>query len=352
MAYGTLTTLDTLAAQSGTTIFQLGEDNVFNAMQLSLQAHNALMQEKLDELTEETTDRFTSYGGVDTMTMAELDEFGTPEAQKISVGANIYFPLRRYGIGLQWTRMYFEQATAKEIQLQTLAVQDSDDRNIDLQIRKALFRATNYTTIDRLSADRASLDVKALINADSSQLPLGQNGASFNGATHTHYLANATLTAAALTSLIQTVAEHYAANEIRVYIASTAEAAVSALTGFVAVQPLGVTVANNTAFATGGVLDAFNYTDRWIGVFNGARVYVKPWISDNYIFAYNALAPKPLKLRRKPNRPATLILEYQDEVHPLRAQALAREFGIGVGERTNGAVLYFAGGSYVVPSLS
>lgn len=351
MPYGTLTTLDTLAAQSNQSIFQLGEDVVFNALALALEAHNALMNEKLAALTEETTDRFASYGGVEAMTMAELGEFGTPEAQKVGVGANIFFPLRRYGIGLQWTRMYFEQASAAQLQAQTTAVQDADARNIDLQIRKALFRATNYTATETLT-DRASLAVKALVNADGSSIPLGQTGKSFDGSTHTHYLANASLTATVLNALIQTVAEHYAANDIEVWIPATAEATVTGLTGFAAVVPLGVTLGTNTAYADGGPLDAFNYSDRYIGRFNGARVWIKPGVPDNYIFAYNRLAPKTLKLRRKPNRAADLILEYQDEVHPLRAQALAREFGVAASERTNGAILYFAGGSYVVPTLT
>jgi hypothetical protein len=42
-------------------------------------------------------------------------------------------------------------------------------------------------------------------------------------------------------------------------------------------------------------------------------------------------------------------MTFQDENHPLRAEVFEREFGLGIQERTNGAVLYIngSGSSYV-----
>jgi hypothetical protein len=42
----------------------------------------------------------------------------------------------------------------------------------------------------------------------------------------------------------------------------------------------------------------------------------------------------------------------EDEAYPLRAQTLEAEFGVGVWTRTNGAVLYVGGTSYVIPTIT
>src|SRR5690348_11067226 len=124
MPYGTLSITDLLSNQA--TIAQLGEDLVYNAIQIALDAHNEIVAEMLDPLVERTTDRLRRYGGLDTMHMDEIDEFGTPDAQKISAGQNIGFPMRLYGTAVQWTRRYMMTATGKEIAEQFVAIQDAD----------------------------------------------------------------------------------------------------------------------------------------------------------------------------------------------------------------------------------
>jgi hypothetical protein len=47
-----------------------------------------------------------------------------------------------------------------------------------------------------------------------------------------------------------------------------------------------------------------------------------------------------------------LTLMAEDERHPLRARAWEAEYGFGVWTRTNGAVLYTGGTSYVSPTIT
>src|SRR3712207_2759341 len=114
MAYGTLSVLDTLAA-SQQSAAAYGEDRAFEQVEAARVIHNRLVMEALGALAEVTVDRQRRYGGGDDGSTAdELDEFGRPDASKISAGVTVGFPLRKYGESLQWTRDYFEVTSAAE----------------------------------------------------------------------------------------------------------------------------------------------------------------------------------------------------------------------------------------------
>lgn len=348
MAYGTLVTLDTLAS-SQQTVAELGEDNVWAGIEADFQAHNEIMNEMLGELVERSSDRLRRFGGNAAMTMDEVDEIGTADAEKITAGVNVGFPLKKYARSLQWTRNYFLVATGEELAKQVIGIQNADRHNVEKQIKKAFFGPTNYTTLDRL-VDNVSLDVKALLNADSMVIPQGPNGEVFDGATHTHYLGTASFVAANLTSLIDTVTEHFGSGDIRVNINKAQEAAVRAFTGFTAYVDARLIPADNTVQVRGGRLDMINTGDRAIGIFGAAEIWVKPWVPANYVMAYNRMASKPLVMRTRAGQ-GDLHLIFDDESHPLRARGYEREFGIGVWTRHNGAALLTNNATYSAPTL-
>jgi hypothetical protein len=186
MAYGTLTVGDLLANQA--TIAQIGEDRVWESIDSALRIHNGFVQEGLRDLVTPTTDQQKRFGGPDTMTMDDLDEMGSPDAQKVTAGTNVGFPLYLKGVAVQWTRTYFKNATGQEFAEQFVAAQDADVRKIFTDIKRAMYYPTNKTVVDKLVSNAISLSVKALTNADSTAVPLAPDGTSFNAATHTHYL--------------------------------------------------------------------------------------------------------------------------------------------------------------------
>lgn len=353
MAYGTLSVLDTLAAQR-VNIAAYGEDLVFQGLQQALEAHNRIMQEALDDLCEVTTDRQRRFGGPDVMQMDEVDEFGASDVQKVAAGVTVGFPLRLYQIPVGWTRKYMQNASVAELAAQFIAAQDADVRRVTASIKQAIFTPTNATFTDRL-VDRVSLSLKALANADGAALPTGPNGETFNGATHTHYLAVATggtITVADLTSVIEAVLEHYANGRAMVYINRAQEAAVRGLTGFVAYLDTRIVGQTTAAQAPNLPLDPIQLYNRAIGIFDGAEIWVKPWIPSSYIFAFVAGQQAPLVYRQRDEVSGTLQLAYEDEDYPLRARALEREFGVAVWNRVNGAVLYTAANSYAAPTIT
>lgn len=352
MAYGTLSTLDTLATVQQSVV-DYGENNAWEAIRAALAAHNEQRAEMRGDLVERTTDTRRAYGSLDTKTMDEMDQWGLPDAQKISVAVTVDFPLRRYGNSLQWTRQWMMSNTAAQLAGEVAAILDADRRNWIKQVKRAIFTPTNSTFIDKLGQPaNVSLAVKAFVNADSAAIPPGPNGETFTAASHTHYLGSAALDTTAASALVLAVQEHYNSGIPRIYIASANEAAWRALTGFVAYQDPRVTLNSNANQAMQRV-DISNIYDRAIGLYGNAEIVIKPWMIAGYAFAYVQGAPVPL-VERVPTFAGLGDLQFmfEDERHPLRARSYENQFGIGVWNRTNGAVLDFGNASYTAPTIT
>jgi len=352
MAYGTLSSFDTLAT-SQQSVAEFGEDRAFEAIEAQRLAHNEIVMEQMAELVERTTDRQRRYGGGDAMSMDEVDEFGTADAQKVTAGVTVGFPLRLFQVTVQWTRKFMQNSTAAELAAQFTAAQDAHYKRITREIKRAIFTPTNSTFTDRL-VDGVSLALKAFVNADGAAIPPGPNGETFNGATHTHYLARAggSLAASDVVSAVETVVEHHAAGGVRLYINRAQEAAIRAMTAnFTAYVDARIVPGSGTTVAR-GALSQLNLYDRAIGIFDSAEVWVKPWIPANYIFVWVAGAPKPLVFRERTPGGGGLQIAADDEAHPLRARVLEAEFGVGVWNRTNGSALYGGDTTYAAPTIT
>lgn len=351
MAYGSLSTLDTLATIRQSVI-AFGEDRAWDSISAALDAHNAQFREMLGTLVERTTDARRSYGTADTKTMDEMDQWGQPDAQKISAAVTVDFPLRNYGNSLQWNRQWMVSNTVAQLAAEVAAIMDADVSNLIKQVKRAVYTPTNSTFIDKLGVPaNVSLAVKAFANNDGSGYPVGPNGEVF-ATSHTHYLANATLTAAALTSAVTAVQEHYNSGTPVIVINSADEAAVRALTGFVAyVDPRLTLNANaNQPFTRVNFANTYN---REIGLFGAAVVRIKPWGIANYAFVYIEGQAPPLAMRvPQVETLGDLNLLYEDERMPLRARTYGRQMGVGVWQRVGGAVLQFNNGTYSAPTIT
>ena len=352
MAFGTLNSLDTLAA-SQQSIAAYGEDRAFEAIDAALQAHNEIMRSMMADFIVPSTDRQRRYGGDASMTMDEVDEFGRGDAQKIAAGVTVGFPLRLFDVTIQWTRKFFQNATGAELAAQFTAATDAHRKRMIREIKRAIFTATNNTSyVDRL-IDNVTLSIRALVNADSAAIPVGPNGETYDGATHTHYLARvSTLAASDITSVLETNREHYATGQQYLYINRAQETSVrgftSNFTAYLDARLIGATSSNQA----NGNLPPTNLYNRPIGIFDGAEVWVKPWVPANYMFAWIEGAPPPLVLRERAPGSSALVIAAEDEAYPLRARTMEAEFGVGVWNRTNGAVLYVGGTSYSSPTIS
>ncbi|MBK6317026.1 MAG: hypothetical protein IPF53_22745 [Blastocatellia bacterium] len=214
MAFGTLGVLDTLAS-SQQTIAQYGEDNAFSDIQRGLEIHNRILEGSMMGLVERTTDRQRRYGGSSLMTMAKKDEFGRSDAQKVTAGSNVGFPLELFDVSVQWTKKFMQNATIAELAAQFIAAADGHRTRMQNELVRALMSPTNYTFTDHL-VDHVELAVKRLVNADSAPIPVGPNGETFTASSHTHYLARvSTLAASDITGAVNTVIESTTRSESR-----------------------------------------------------------------------------------------------------------------------------------------
>lgn len=343
---------------ASTTIQEFGLENLNGAIQLDLAMHNERTTEMLREIADISEERSTVYGTNAQMDAVQKDEFTRAPTQRIQRGGKVEFPLDGFEIAVGWTAEYLRRATVQDMALKTIATRQAHLRRIQYDIKTALFTPTNRTWTDRL-VDNIDLGVKALVNADSAQIPNGPNGETFNGATHTHYdavdwaSANDAARVAAVRALINDVREHGHGSDLRIYINVAQETDFRGLSAFVGLSYPNV-ILPDTATRTNQTLNIAVTDNRVIGYFDGVPVWTKPWVPANYVFCYAAGDPgKPLRMRI--SRLASergLFIAADLIVHPLQAQYMNFYHGFGGLTRTNGAILYLGAGTYAAPTLT
>lgn len=328
-------------------------DRVQQALDQELFAHNSLMVQAAAELCDVTTERLRTYGAASGGSMVKVDEYGRSATQLSVPGDTAGFPLDKYQYAIGWTDTWFKIKSPIDLAIQVQAAEVADKKAVLYEIKKALFLSANYTAYDHL-VDNVSLAVKRLVNADSASIPTGPNGEAFVVSTHTHYNGYASLTAANMLDNINDVVEHGFGGAVRAYISTSNEAAVRALTGFSPyLDPrlmVGAVAANQVNQPR---LDISRLDNRAIGIFGPAEVWVKPWMIADYQFAFDSAGPKPLAFRqREQDTLQGLRVAGEIPVYPLISKYMEREFGIGVWNRTNGAVGFFTNATYADPTIT
>lgn len=349
--YGTLNVLEDLAEDTQPVAGR--EDEIAARFSEALDIHNRLFADMVGDLAMLTDQPELALGAADEAIIDELDEWGAADASKAANFGQVGFPLRIYGGTIQWTRTYFEMVSAAELAAQLDAFAAADLRRFQNLLKTVLFNNTNTSNyFDRLQSKR-TYTLRALLNADGQSIPPGPSGTSFDGSTHTHYLANATLTAAAVQGLIDTVVEHGVDGQVVVYINKADEATVRGFTGFAPYLDARVTVTGASQIGSQS-LDVNNPDNRAIGVFGGAEVWVKPWVPADYQVALDLGSTfKPLGIRTRTGSltgSGAFRIIADHEHYPLRAQNLGREYGVSVYGRWKAAVLYSDNAAYAPPS--
>ncbi|MDQ3540125.1 MAG: hypothetical protein M3440_05505, partial [Chloroflexota bacterium] len=343
----------------GQTVALFGEDQLREHIDRALAIHNRALAEAIADFARVTDERQLPYGLGDDMEMQELDQMGSPDVQKTAPAGVLGLPLRFFGIAVQWNRHFMLNTTVGELLARLDAAASADVRNVTRQLRRALMLPTNTPGYFDILQSKLTYDIRALLNADGQPVPIGPNAETFNGATHTHYRAEAALSDAGLTGTLDTVLEHGVSGGMAIYINRAQEAAVRGFTAsFTPYVDARINPSSTDRTANGG-LDVTNPNDRALGIYNGAEVSTKPWVPANYqiIFDRGAGADKALGVRTRSGAlggdayAGGFGILYEDDNHPLRAQALGREFGVGVVGRHKAAINFSAGATYVAPAI-
>lgn len=382
-----LNTLDALRVAQGTPI-DYDRDELTVQIGMLLEAHNHLCAEQLSMFCNFSPERFVRLGATDSVNMMQLDAGGIPTAQKVYViGSNQGWPLRRFGIGLQWNNEYWAQKDMKQFANQLEAILTADKKLLASRIRRAFLKSTGETFVDFLK-DQMPLPVKPLINADGTAIPPNPYGVTFDNSNHTHYMycgsGNADSGSAAFTdtgntawnnsstaaskahnldAMLANLREHYTDGS-NIFLVSQTEAAFfapangngSQIPGFQKAEYTVIKPSQNRDVLQGlGFYNPENSYDRFIGVYDGTEVWVKPWVPAGYVLLFNVSAPKPLQVRVNDTTglPGTtvngsnsmgggdlrMVFEYQP--YPLYAQAMVRDFDVAAStERQNGVAMF------------
>lgn len=349
---GTYTIADLMAIKFQS-VKAFGLNTIAEVVTRELALHNELVTDMVSSLCEVTTDAQRIYGTSLDGTMVKVDEFGRAPSAKQDFGDTVGFPLERFQYALGWTQDWFEKKTPADLALAIRNAEMAHKRELVSQIKKAVFFSANYSIRDYL-VDYVSLGVKRLVNADGAKIPNGPYGITFDGSTHTHYLASATLDAAALRGLIATIMEHGYGADLKVAFNYADESTVRAVTGFIPYLDGRIITPASTRDVLNQSLNMQDIYDRAIGIFEGAEIIIKPWVPQGYAFAsaYGE-AGKPLCFRQQSSTTLQgLRIPATYEAFPLHAEYMQAEFGVGVWTRTNGACLRFTNASYADPTIN
>ncbi|MEO1631120.1 MAG: hypothetical protein AAFU38_10100 [Bacteroidota bacterium] len=343
---------DDLLVNRFQTVGEFGLDTIQPVLAAELAAHNAVMEEMLAGLAETTSDVERIYGSAVGGQMLDADEFAVGQTQKVAPGAEVAFPLKKKIFDLGWTNEYFLKATVADMAIMQQNAQIAHRQEVIKEMRRAIYGSSNFSFRDRFGRVKKTLTIKRFLNADGDPIPAGPNGEVYDGATETHYTAEASLTAAGLTAAVDNVALKASdASEVKIAINKANEAAVKGLAGFEAYvdQRLLIGPDNNDPRQ----LVISTPTNRPIGLFAGAEVWVKPWAEAGYAFVFDMGAPEKPLVHRVDDSAALRGLYIAAELpdHPLYAETMEARFGFGVYNRRAGALHYFAGGSYADPSF-
>lgn len=328
----------------------IGLDTVQQVLAQDNERFNAIVQGALADVCAISSDRQRVAGSSIGGDMLETDEYSRGPTQSDIPSYLLGFPMRKYQFAVGWTRQWIKKATGADFAVRQQAAQGADLRRLQYELKKAIFTPTNSSFIDK-DVDKATLAVKAFMNADGSPVQNGPNGEIFDGTTHTHYLGSATLTAAAVQLLISDVVEH-GYGSVKVYINVANSTAFQALAGFVPLQVPYVTINAAANQVASPRLDIGRADNRQIGYFGAAEVWTKPWVPANYALAIDTVTEqKPLVMRvDDPN--LGLHVEAEIETYPLQAQYQEHSYGFGCWNRLAAAALEFDNAVYGAPALT
>lgn len=220
-------------------------------------------------------------------------------------------------------------------------------------VRRDLLTAIFYN-LARVASDPVfgNITVQPLASGDAVIYPPVINAAA--GAIDDHYLAAATLNAAAMTAAYLELVEHFGQDQsgdnVICFGSPASVATIAALAGYTADVDRFLVPGDNTTSLASIPLAPGITTGRW------NSVWVNEWsyIPDNYLLFIHLDQPKPLYMREDPSETGLgtgLQLVNKDIEHPITNLHFEHRYGFGVANRLNGVVLNItAEQDYVIPT--
>jgi len=350
--YGMYSLNDLLAVRNASAA-SFGLDEIARTIQAEVAYANDRVNEMLADFAQPFTSQSAIWGGGGLVTMEKSDEYGVPLLSHSAPGITAQFPLSLFRQSIGWTEEYFEKASPAEVAEKYLELRKGYFAAITKEMARALYGYgvgtaghAEYTFVDRLT-NGVSLSINGFAQGDVvvGTIPDSPAGATF-ATTHTHLLAENTVTNADVDAMVTMVTEHGNTKGLKIFLNAADKAAFVALTEFTALSSPLLVYAGITS--TLDKLDNGDLENQKIGYWNNyIPCYVKPWAVDNYLLCVATDMPEKA-LGYRTDGPWKIAATYSD--YPLIAEYAKAKFGFAVWNRTMGAVDYMNSDTWATPT--
>src|SRR6267142_763280 len=112
MAYGTLSIFDTIGGRRAAANDYIGlydPATLYQQLSIFLDAHNLIMDQMTEDVVDQTTERFLTWGSNSETSMMDGDEFSRPDVAKVTVNPTMMaFPLKMKQVAYGVTQLFME----------------------------------------------------------------------------------------------------------------------------------------------------------------------------------------------------------------------------------------------------
>lgn len=331
-------------------VLDVGVNEVFTAIALTVEEHNRILQELMGGLVQRTTDFQTIYRTMGSARLQPIDENG--RALPIQTGAayTVGWPIQRAAVA--WGQGYEAglRMTVQQANEQTRLMIDADSAWMRDHILAALFNNVSYTFVDEL---RGNITVMPIANGDAQTYYV--DGGALSPTTAQHFLAQAAAIADGADNPFGTIYDllkQYPENTGDVFVLAPTNLmpSIEALSSFLPVVDPNVRVGANANVLVGGP----GITTP--GILRGyveERVWVFEWkgMPSNYMIAMATGSNPPLAMREDDLTELQGFHLVDDEYKfPWRELQYRRKVGFGALNRTSAVVMRIGNGTYAVPT--
>ncbi len=330
-------------------VSDVGEQFVNDAVNLTLQEHNRIVEEMLGIFAETTTLPQTSFTSIAASRLQPMDEHGRPRPIKPSK-YNIAFPLRMAGVGVGDSFVAAAKMTVGHVNNMVAGALLADINWMRSQLLAALFADTSYQfSDDELLEDFGELTIYGLANGDAVKyVRTGTLEMSIDN----HYLAQANPISDAdnpFPAIYDELSEHVEnGGKVIVFVASNLKASVTGLAGFVPVIDSNIRYGSATDVLTGEIGRTVPGTP--LGYVDNCFVVEWKSLPSNYLTATTTDGDPALRMRQDKETELNGLVLLEAEKAPHKERLWYRRAGFGGNNRVGALVMRIGNASYAVPS--
>jgi len=282
--------------------------------------------------------------------MEEHTEYGRPDAQRAATEGHM-LPLKAWDRMLGWTWDYLRKARASQIEADIQdSLKDVRDRWRLRVLDRLLQRGDDSGANNGLGSSGYSPGFATTAASTSVDFTPPSNGGTSFASTHEHYvgIAGGAFTNAVFTDAKDELREHGHEPPYEFVIGPSDETTVRGLTDFYPVANSNVAYGANVSLATLGS-DADMIGGYYIGTQTDFNIRVVRGIPQYYGFGWKSygqlsqMNPIRIRLPKGEGRPNAFAMTNPlagTGQYPIQDLMMFLEFGVGVGDRTNGTARY------------